>query len=63
MADTASDANIPQLAAGADTPKPIKLKKASVNIAWGIHIVMVTIMGPMALGIKCLSNILLVLAP
>ena len=53
-----SEHSTPQLAIGADTPRPIKLKKASVKIASGIDILSETIITPIAFGIRCLNNIL-----
>lgn len=46
-----SEARTPQLAIGADTPRPMKLRKASVKIASGMDKVRVTIIGPTQLGI------------
>ena len=46
-----SEARTPQLAMGADTPRPMKLRKASVKIASGMDKVRVTIIGPTQLGI------------
>src|SRR6056297_97189 len=60
---TASFAKVPQDAIGAGTPKPIKLKNASVKIALGIVIAKDTIIGPKAFGTKCLEIIRHVLAP
>ncbi len=59
----ASEASIPQLAIGAETPKPMKLRKDSVKIASGIEMVAVTIIGPMALGSRCCKRIFLFEAP
>ena len=51
-----SDVKTPQLAMGADTPRPIKLKKASVKIASGTDNVKAATIGPAALGNKCRRN-------
>src|SRR5699024_11644633 len=61
--DKASELIVPQLACGAGTPKPKKLRKASVKIAFGIVNVSVTRIAPIALGTKCLVIIRTVLAP
>jgi hypothetical protein len=53
---SASDASTPQLAMGAFTPSPMKLRKASVNMAAGMFSVAVTMIGPMAFGIKCFHD-------
>src|SRR5699024_11728250 len=52
-----------QLACGDGIPKPKKLRKASVKIAFGIVNVSVTRIAPIALGTKCLVIIRTVLAP
>ena len=45
-----SEANTPQLAIGAFTPKPIKLRNASVKIASGMANVKVMMIGPTQFG-------------
>ena len=63
MALLPSDAIVPQEAIGCGTPKPKKLKNASVKIALGIVNVIVTKMAPNAFGIKCFEIICPVEAP
>ena len=57
-AGNASDAIVPQLAIGGVNPKPKKLRKASVKMAEGMVNVIVTKIGPIEFGIKCLLIIL-----
>ena len=52
-----------QKAAGADTPSPIKDRKDSVKIALGIFMVRVTMMAPIAFGIRWRTRIFPVRAP
>ncbi|MNR65280.1 hypothetical protein D3C85_1882550 [compost metagenome] len=54
---------VPSDAAGDCTPKPRKLRNASAKMALGTVSVSVTIIGPMALGIRCRNKIRAVLAP
>ena len=56
-APIASLHSTPQLAIGALTPRPTKLRNASVKIACGMEKVSVTRMGPIALGMRCRSSI------
>ncbi len=56
-----SDARTPQLAIGAETPRPIKLRKDSKKIAFGIRRVAVTIIGPIAFGLCVLRGFFLLL--
>lgn len=56
MALTPSLTSTPQLAAGAWMPRPRKLKNASVKMAVGMVSVMAAIMGPIALGMRCLKR-------
>jgi peroxiredoxin len=57
-AERPSFAMVPQLATGACTPRPKKLKNASEKIAAGTVKVIVVMMGPMALGRRCRNKIL-----
>ena len=50
---------VPRLAAGAAIPIPRKLKNASVKIACGIRKIKFTVIGPAALGRRCLVRILM----
>ena len=59
MALSPSLSMTPQLADGAWTPSPKKLKKASVKMAVGMVRVMAASMGPIAFGRMCLNNILI----
>ena len=61
--DNASFANTPHEAVGADTPKPKKLKNASLKIALGTANVRFTMITPKLFGIKCLSKIFVSLTP
>ena len=63
MLVSASEVIVPQLAIGGVNPNPRKLKKASVKMAEGTVNVIVTKIGPIEFGIKCLLIILDVFAP
>ena len=52
----------PQLAIGAEMPIPMKLKKASVKMAFGTRKVICTMIGPMALISRWRNRILASLA-
>src|SRR5699024_8765882 len=54
---SASEVIVPQLACGCGTPRPKKLRKASVKMAVGTVNVNVTIIGPNIFGIKCFNII------
>ena len=57
MSILASWASVPRLAIGAEMPMPMKLRKASLKIAWGIISVTVTITGPRQLSSRCRKRI------
>ena len=63
MPARASLHRVPQEAMGAEIPSPTKLKNASLKMALGICMAIFTMIGPIILGIRCLTIIRFVSAP